>query len=52
MTEKRLRSTKDLTTLDEVLEKEGTREAFQAVAMRPFKPLPSRRFSPSRSAKR
>jgi hypothetical protein len=33
MTNKRLR-TKGLTTLDEVLEKEGTREAFQAVAIK------------------
>ena len=33
MTNKRLR-TKGLITLDEVLEKEGTREAFQAVAIK------------------
>jgi predicted XRE-type DNA-binding protein len=34
MTKKTLRTTKGLTTLDELLENEGTREAFQAVAIK------------------
>ena len=33
MAAKKPRSTKDFTTLDEVLDQDGTREAFQAVAI-------------------
>ena len=34
MTKKKARSSKDLTTLDAFLDEEGTREAFQAVAIK------------------
>jgi antitoxin HicB len=34
MTTKKPRSTKGLTTLDEVLDQDGTREVFQAVAIK------------------
>ena len=34
MAAKKPRSTKDFTTLDEVLDQDGTREAFQAVAIK------------------
>lgn len=34
MTTKKPRSPKDFSTLDELLEKDGTREAFQAVAVK------------------
>jgi len=34
MTTKKIRSTKDLSTLDDFLEEEGNREKFQAVAIK------------------